>query len=538
MGGKGGRSGTRSLLSDLVMDLKAVVPTTEQAPPGGVGGWACQMGVALDRGPFSFSRHEFLEVPYADDHPLQVEKKCAQMGNTTRAILRCFHAALFRGFVGILYLFPSKTGSSDFSKTRVGPLIENNPDSLGRWVQETDAVGVKRIKRCNLLFRGTKSTEGVRSDPTDFNVYDEFDLFAFAVEETAEERMAHSDFGWEHYLSNPTLPDFGIDRKFQETDQRYWLLKCPRCGGWTDPVGEWEASAKPKERGVPELLWEMKDGTVVLRCMRCREGILDPARGEWVARKPGVTDARGYQYSQLFSQYVKLPKLLKKYLTAKDIQAFYNYKLGLAYVDAEHRITKEEVLALCGSHGIAASDPGPCCMGVDQGKGLHVVIGRRDGTIVHIGEYRDFEELDRLMVAFNVSRCVIDGMPETRKAREFAARFPMRVFLNWYSPHQKGGYAWNEEKFQVSVNRTESMDAAHEALTGKRLALPRQCGPVEEFATHCANTAKKLEEDEETGSKTYTWVKLGPDHYRHAHNYWCIAADFSSNSFFSGMNLR
>ena len=61
---------------------------------------------------------------------------------------------------------------------------------------------------------------------------------------------------------------------------------------------------------------------------------------------------------------------------------------------------------------------------------------------------------------------------------------------------------------------------------------------MDEFATHCANTAKKLEEDEETGSKTYTWVKLGPDHYRHALNYWGIAADFASNSFYAGMNLQ
>ena len=535
---KGSGSGSRSIMTDFLTKVQNVVKTTEEAPPGGVGGWACQMGVALDRGPFSFSRHECLQEPYSDDHPRQVDLKCAQMGNTTLAILRAIWCALFMPFVGILYLFPSSKGSGDFSRSRVGPLVERNPDTIGKYVVETDSVALKRVRGKNLLFRGTKSTEGLRSDPVDFVVYDEFDLFPAGIDAVARERMAHSDHKWEHFLSNPTLPEYGIDRLYQLTDQRRWLLKCPRCGGWTDVVEEWEAAATPRERGVPDLLWERPDGTVALRCMRCREGVLHPAQGEWVARKPGITDWRGRQYSQLFSQYVTPAEILSQYRTTLNMGAFYNYKLGLAYVEADCRITQEEVLALCGTHGVAASDPGPCRMGVDQGKGLHVVIGRRDGTIVLVGEYRDFEELDRLMEAFNVVRGVIDGMPETRKAREFAARFQGRVFLNWYSPHQKGAYAWNEEKMQVSVNRTESMDASHEALTGKRIVLPRRCKPVEEFAAHCAATAKKLEEDEETGSKTYTWVKIGPDHYRHAFNYFCIAADFASNSFFAGMNLQ
>jgi hypothetical protein len=36
------------------------------------------------------------------------------------------------------------------------------------------------------------------------------------------------------------------------------------------------------------------------------------------------------------------------------------------------------------------------------------------------------------------------------------------------------------------------------------------------------NVAKKLKEDEETGSKRYLYIKLGPDHFRHAFNYECM----------------
>jgi hypothetical protein len=65
-------------------------------------------------------------------------------------------------------------------------------------------------------------------------------------------------------------------------------------------------------------------------------------------------------------------------------------------------------------------------MGVDQGKELHVVIGKRHhfkaGKIIHIGIYKDWDELDGLMRSFHVSRCVVDAMPETRNARAFAER--------------------------------------------------------------------------------------------------------------------
>jgi hypothetical protein len=56
-------------------------------------------------------------------------------------------------------------------------------------------------------------------------------------------------------------------------------------------------------------------------------------------------------------------------------------------------------LSLCGHEGISSEDSGPCSMGVDQGKELHVVIGKRwynKGKIVHLGVYKDWEELDRL----------------------------------------------------------------------------------------------------------------------------------------------
>lgn len=526
--------GAQSLLGDFAGRVAGEVDIPRQAPPGGVGVWAQQVGIVLDRGLFTFKRHEYLVVPYADDHPKQVERKCAQMGNTIRALLTVFHLALFAPIVGVLYLFPSKRGSGTFVSTRVNPLLEYNPNTLGKWVLGTDSIEVKRLAGTNLLFRGTRSTEALRSDPVDEVVYDEFDLFPVGIEATARERMGHSDLKREHYLSNPTLPDFGIDLLIQRTDRRRWLLKCPACGAWTDVIGEWERQANPRDLTAPDILREYPDGRVELVCAKCHDAALNRAVGEWVSMHPSVTESRGYEYSQLFSQYVSAQEILHQFRTTLDMGAFYNYKLGLPYVEAENRASIEEVLRCCGSHGIASSDHGPNYMGIDQGKGLHAVIGDGSGMVKHLGEYRDWSDLDRLMREFGVVRCVVDAMPEMRAAREFAARHPGRVFLNFYSKGQRGAAAWDEKNLKVAVNRTESMDASHQVIIKGWLKLPRRCKVVEDFALHAHNTARKLEEDDETGSKQYTWVKLGPDHFRHALNYYVIAADYASNSYFAG----
>ncbi len=514
-------------LESWVQDMQAAVGGNIADVPPDVGDWAVQSRINLDRGLFSFNRHEYLRTPYSDNHPYQVEMKCTQMGNTIRAILRTLHSALYhKNLVGVIYLFPSRRGSGDFSRSRITPLINTNPDSLGRYVKETDSVELKRVAGKNIYFRGTKSREGLVSDPADLIVYDEYDLFPKGIEGIAEGRLAHSDFKWQHFLSNPSLPKMGIDKKFAQTDQRYWMLKCPGCGGHTC-----------MEDYFPDCLQETPDGRVIRLCMKCRDKELDPAVGEWVARRPSITDKRGYHYSQLWSQYMEPADILSQYQAGENLRDLYNFKIGFPYVEAENKLDIEEVLQLCKDHGIASRDPGPCFMGVDQGNQLHVVIGRmHPDRLVHVAEYLDWEELDRLMKNFNVTLCVVDAMPEKRNARAFAEKFKGKVFLNFYNHHQKGDYVWNEPRMIVSSNRTESLDASHTVLQGAGVALPKRCEPVEEFALHCSNMAREIKEEDD-GSVIYNWINTGPDHYRHAFNYAWIARSKISRAYFGVADL-
>ena len=163
------------------------------------------MPVILDGKPFTFDKHEYLIEPYQDDHPHVVEIKAAQMGLSTKGMLRAIYGARYRGFVGILYLFPSRADVLDFSRGRVNPLIDDNPDTIGMWIRDTDSAGMKKIHKAFLYFRGMRSAVGLKSIPVDFIIMDELDEAPQKAVDMAMARMGHSEFKEVLKLSNPTL---------------------------------------------------------------------------------------------------------------------------------------------------------------------------------------------------------------------------------------------------------------------------------------------------------------------------------------------
>ena len=53
--------------------------------------------------------------------------------------------------------------------------------------------------------------------------------------------------------------------------------------------------------------------------------------------------------------------------------------------------------------------------------------------------------------------------------------------------------------------------------------IPRRGALVEEFAEHVASDVKQLVEDEDTGAKSYRYVRTGTNHFSLALTYDCIA---------------
>jgi hypothetical protein len=150
-----------------------------------------------------------------------------------------------------------------------------------------------------------------------------------------------------------------------------------------------------------------------------------------------------------------------------------------------------------------------------------VRVGAR---VVRIGTLRDFEELDGVMASFPGS-CIIDALPETRKAREFAVRHPRRVYLCTYvATDTTSGFVVDPDAMTVKVHRTQSMDDSHASWIRGESRLPRDAASVPDFYNQMCAPTRVFERKGETDSGRFVWREgEQADHYRHADNYSYLA---------------
>lgn len=487
----------------------------------------------LASGKFDLENHPYQRDMLTEQATRQCFKKGSQVGITEVNVLRSVKGLLDGVYPqSVLYLFPTQNDVSDFSKSRFNSIISDNPQ-IAKYVQATDAVSIKRVKKSFLYLRGARSTakiEGIKktssqlkSVPVDRICFDECDEMESAMILLGLERLGHSLVKEEIYLSTPSIPDYGISKLYDESDQRVWEIKCPHCN--TGTVLEME---------FPSCLIELSDGKVIRGCKRCKKEIY-PKDGHWVALYPDRSkDMVGWWISQLNSAYVEPRMILKAYndalLDKRKFAEFYNSKLGMGYVSSEQKINPGDVLRLCGQDVMAAKDIGPCCAGLDIGNLLHIVVAFRPNEkqlqICYLGRVSSFPDIHDICKRFNVKCLVSDAEPELRAVRDFASKEDFPVYVADYQQSAIDP-VWKEDQMLIKLNRTASLDYCHELLISPaaKLILPRLCDEVQLFAKHCSNVAKILEEDIETGQREYRWRRVsGEDHYLHSLNYLALAS--------------
>ena len=411
---------------------------------------------------------------------------------------------------GVLYWLPTDDDVSDFVKTKLDVLIAEN-ERLRLAQSGTYNQGLKYLFGMPTYWRGLKSKSGVKSISGDAAIYDEFDEADQSQLKQARQRLSFSALKWERELSTPTIPDFGINKRFQETDQQHFGFKCEGCGRWNI-----------LEDLFPRCFQQDREGNYYHACSKCHHA-LNIRDGQWICKTR--SDLRGYHISQLYSPFISPNEIMREYQSTEFMGHFYNHVIGKPYLSATDMVNAETVLGLCDPlKQMATNYLKPTVMGIDVGSLLHCTILEPGDPqrVIWCGEIKQFEELDTIMLKFNVREVVIDALPETRKVREFIARHKHKAWMCFYMDHQKGSYAWNEETRQVSVNRTESLDYGTDAMIKKKMVLPQRSDMIERFAAHCGNVAKVVED--KGGDRRYVYKKIGPDHFRHSLNYAQIAA--------------
>ena len=498
--------------------------------------WACNSNIRLlGDTRFTADGCEYLKDIMYSECEEKVIMKGAQARITTVFMMDAIHGLIHRKYPqGVIYYFPTEKAVEGFSKTRFGPLVADNP-AIRQYLQSTDSVSIKKVGKSFLSLLGAKATQAlqgskldgtsVRSTPADYIIRDERDLFNEAMVRMTKDRLQNSKIGKEVDLGTPTIPDFGISKCYNESDQRKWLIPCGACNEYTCLVDEFPGCVK----------W--KDKEPFFGCIKCGKPIA-VQDGRWVPKHPERRVA-GWHVSHLITPNIKLHKVMDRW--EKDqrdgkIGEFYNGVLGLPYIPAEDRLRYSDVYACCGSE-IMRTDISiaQTALGADIGKHYHTVligekVDKKRAKIIYMARVKGFGAIHDLRRKYNVKSAVVDCRPYEEEFGNFRteamndSKSRCRVYGAEYKDKQKSGMKTDERAGIYSLLRNQIFDRSHAWIVNKLVEIPRKCSEVDEFVRQMCNCAKVLEENER-GDRVYKYIPLGDDHYRSAFNYLLIALE-------------
>jgi hypothetical protein len=466
--------------------------------------------------PLSFDEHKYLRGIYEDRHPFIVVRKSAQCGVSEWLMNIAFWLADSYGLNSTV-VQPADPELGSFVHGRVNPAIADCEYLLSK-LTATDNVGLKKIGRGFIYFRGSRKPHKLKTIDSDCMLYDELDELTEGTIARGEKRLGHSTLKWQRAVSTPTYPEEGIDKLYQESNQMQWFIPCQHCG--------------LKQTLTFEHNVDIETEKVI--CRGCKKEIDRLGDGEWVATYP-ERPIHGYHINKLFCAFTDIHKLIEnsQSIAQFEIQEFYNSDLGLPYAAKGNRMAKSDLRACVDPSYQAPTPADHCTMGVDVGTVLNVKISElQDGKrrAVHICALNTFEELDELMENYNVDICVIDANPETRKAKEFQSRFLGRVYLAYYWPSDDKRkelleIAEDEEEGAdvVKINRTQAGDYIVGEYQHRRVILPSNAEYIPQFFTQMVAPLRVVEKGPD-GNEVAKYKEFGkPDHYFHADIYDFIA---------------
>lgn len=471
--------------------------------------WLQEHGIRTDMGvPLDFKEHGYMFDIYRDFSPKQAIMKAAQITMSTCATLKSFWTAKNRGF-DIIYTLPTETDRNTFVAGKVNRMIAQNP-ILQEWTKDKDSVEQKQIGNNFIHYRGTWTQRAAIMVSSDLNIYDEVDASKQDVIEQYSTRLQHSKHRWEWYFSHPSASGFGIDRYWQQSDQKHWLIKCSSCG-------------KEQYLSWPESIDRERK---VFQCKHCHEELKDRRKGRW-ARKVGKEKAEysGYWISLLMAPWVTAEDILR-YHQEKTEEYFYNKVLGLPYIGGGNKLTWELFAKNLTNKILTSSNEEGVVIGIDTGLKLDYVIGGEYGLFFH-GEAKEYAELDKLMVRWPRAIAVIDAGGDLIGSRAFQERWKGRVFLCFTGGDRKTQelvkFGQGDEYGTVVADRNRMIQLVVDEFREGRIPTQGNESDWHDYWLDWNNLTRIRVEDPITlAPKPPKWVRSGRDHRALATVYWRV----------------
>lgn len=471
-----------------------------------------------------FNTHRFLYDIYTDRSPLICSMKAAQIGFTTYEILKSLHEAKNES-IDIIYVLPTADDVKQFSGGKTNRIIDNNP-ILQTWTADKDSVEQKRVGKATIYYRGSWTERTALMISAQKLIVDELDRCKPSIVEQYDSRLQHVINPRKAFFSNPSLPDFGIDVYYKQSDQKKWHIKHP-CGA-TFVMDESCIDYKAE----------------IYRCPQCRGEITDEERrmGEWVATAKG--EWSGY-WIPLWINPMFSAKKIANYKRQKSAEYFANFVAGLPYVASENTLS-QRALQSCLSDEINTQGD-RVIIGLDTGHNLHYTMLNKQGIFYHgycpsvaenpVPGYDPYTEIELRLREYKNSILIADQGGDLIGIRKLQAKYPGRVFLCWFTKETKNKelIRWGEgdEHGKVLADRNRVIQLIVDQINEQRVVFNGSLSDWQPFFNHALNVYRVKEitdENEPTYGWRWVWKRKGADHWLLSLVYAMIGYDrFSEN---------
>jgi hypothetical protein len=473
--------------------------------------------------PIEFKDRPFLKAIYKDMSPLQVVLKAPQIGMTTLMVIKSFWVANYLG-KDIIYTLPTQGDVQAMAATSINRIVAQNPIFMA-WVKDHDSVESKQVGQQTIHYRGTWTTKQAMMVPSQLNIHDEVDASKPDVIEQYETRLQATANGMRWYFSHPTLPEQGVDKFWQMSDQKHWFITCPHCEAlqylsWPDSIDQ------EKQR---------------YQCKECKKELSDDDRrkGHWYPKHKDRPFS-GYWVSQLMCPWISAEKICLDF-KEKTPEYFYNYVLGLPYMGGEAKLTEQHLFQNLTGHQDVAEKDERVILGIDTGAKLDFVLGNERLGLFHHGDTTDYAMLNGFMTRWPLCIAVIDAGGDFIGAQKFFERWPGRVFKAYAGEDRKQNklFRWGEgdDQGQVLYDLNRTWQLCVDELREHRLPLQGTEQDWWEYWLDWKNMSRiKIFDPKTNQFKGIKWVRNGRNHRASATVFWRVGMDRFSGGTVSFIN--
>lgn len=507
-------------------ELENILKSLEQRVGKDYFDWVCDYWTIRGE-PLEFKKRKYLVAIYKDQSPFLAIMKAAQTGATERGISEALWLPdQYKENSG--YFFPTSGAVSDLVQERVDEPINNNEylrsvsGRAKRISKQADKVGLKRMSKGFVYFRGAQNPTQITSVPLDILFVDEVDLIEPRNIPYLDKRLQASKRKWQRWFSTPTIPNFGIHTLYETSDKHEWHITCPYC--------------KEEQKLTFDENIDKENATII--CKKCRKVIVPwDCDGRWIDKdgvewsKDKVSEIRGFHLCQIYSPTFDVAKAIKESNKSSEweVQQFHNQTLGEPYEPKGARITDTDINSCIRDYNMPLYVKESVFMGVDVGKVLHYQI-RTEKKILEVGECKNFfgiNSLEEKINNFKIKGVVIDALPETRKVQELAQKFKSKIKLCYYTglKEMKDSKSyWKVDGDKVNTDRTVSLDMVFAEIKRCEIEIPKNIDKCIDYRSHMKSTTRVIREDKK-GALKAEYIKTSDDHLLHACNYAKLATN-------------